>query len=352
MSLEKKAVILSPSNGVGGVETFCRTLQLCMKKNGWSVDIVSPPQQGVLAKIAHLVGLGAPFDGLVAGRLAKRQGHDLLVTNGLLGWNVKRGRIVNIQHGTFAASAERIDKGRSSLKWFIKRFIWGHFEQVAARRAGTIVAVSEDTKRSVEQYYKTPVDRVIENAVDTDMFRTMDRQEARGKLGLPLDKKIVLFVGRMEYAKGGDIIERMMAEIGDEAIFVFVLGNRWNMPRNNVRVFHNVPNHELPPFYAAADVFVFPSRHEGCALAVIEAMSCELPCVLSEVGHALDIKRAAALGRRVVPQGDAEAFIVTVKNLLAASEEERQIIGRAARDYVVQHNSLDGFCRAYNEIAL
>ncbi|MCL4399802.1 glycosyltransferase family 4 protein [Patescibacteria group bacterium] len=346
----KKVIILSPSNGVGGVETFCHTLKSCLDKNGFDAEILAADRNKV-PRFIRLVGLGAPWSGFLVGNLAKKRHYDFLVTNGLLGWNVTFGNILNIQHGTFAASAERIDRGVNFLKWFMKRFVWGYFEGKAAKRASFVVAVSEDTRNSVERYYKVKVNCVIENAVDLDLFKSVSKTEARKSLNLPIDKKIVLFVGRMEYAKGQDIIEKFMkGSVEKDVMFVLVLGNSWSSNKENVRVFSNVPNDKLPPFYSAADIFIFPSRHEGCAIAIIEAMSCGLPFVISEVGHALDIKKEKALGKYVIPLGNEPIFLKTVDEVMSLSGEELKKVSDAERNYVEKNNSLNEFCGSYIKI--
>ena len=197
-----RVIILSPSqNVVGGVERFCSYLKDIFEEDENAVQVISPEDLH-MARWRRFGFWSVPYISFRLGIYAERLGYDIVVTNGALGWNLKKGRIVNVQHGNFAAAADAIDKGKNFPRWLIRKFFWGHFEKIAARHAGTVVAVSEETARFLKKYYHIE-STVIGNAVDADFFRHEDKDAARTFFQLPLDKKLVLFVGRIGYSKRG-----------------------------------------------------------------------------------------------------------------------------------------------------
>lgn len=120
--------------------------------------------------------------------------------------------------------------------------------------------------------------RLIFNGVDISVFHdipTNERALMRGKLGLPIDKKIVLFVGRFVRKKG---IHRIIAlsKLFPTVTFVFV-GSGPEAPNEaigNVIVIGRVEHDRLVHYYQAADLFLLPSSGEGMPLVVQEALCC------------------------------------------------------------------------------
>lgn len=284
-----KIIILSPSNNVvGGVEHFCDYLKNVYRDVGYEVEIVVASKKAFIFKFFSLIGLGAPYLGWKSGMAVRKKNYDILVTNGFLGWNINRGKIINVQHGTFAASADRIDKGRNNFKWFVKKYIWGFFEKIAAQKANFVVAVSEETARSVKKYYKIKDVKVISNSVDFQIFSKKDKKLSREKFSLSNNEKLALFIGRFEYGKGSDIISNSLPKLITENCKVVVASNsEINLP--GIISLKDVAYDKLPFLYSACDLFIFPSRHEGCSLSLIEAMGCEVPFLATNVGSVEEI---------------------------------------------------------------
>ncbi|HET9481828.1 MAG TPA: glycosyltransferase family 4 protein, partial [Candidatus Polarisedimenticolia bacterium] len=88
-----------------------------------------------------------------------------------------------------------------------------------------------------------------------------------------------------------------------------------------------------------AAVFVLPSRTEAAPVALMEAMSCGLACVASDVGGVgamLDGGRCGVL----VPAGDPQAMAGAIAGLLA-DPARRRTLGAAARDRALRHYRLE-----------
>lgn len=336
-----KIIILSPSDkNTGGVERFCFSLKDILSGNGDDVKIMSP-KKGLLSMVAKKIALGVPYDGWALGKRAWLEKYDLVITNGALGWNLKDGHIINIQHGTFAAAAERIDKSKNLIKWLIKRLVWGYFEKKAAEH-GFVVAVSGGTADSVKKYYKVRVDAIIPNGIDVGLFKKRDKVESRKLFNLPLDRKIVAFDGRFEYGKGSDVLEAMIPEfIKNSWVLAIATNYTDDVPLSETIRTFPVAYEELPYFYSSADVFVFPSRHEGCSYALMGAMSCEVSVVSSAVAM-------EATADRSIPFWDissVESFIPSdfykkIQYILSLPPDKTISLGREERSYVEKNRSM------------
>jgi glycosyltransferase involved in cell wall biosynthesis len=97
---------------------------------------------------------------------------------------------------------------------------------------------------------------------------------------------------------------------------------------------------EIRQYLSAADVYVFPSRHEGFPVAPLEAMACGLPIVAASAPGVADIfDEGEKSGGLVVPVGDGASLSKNLGFLLDDNETAR-LLGMRARERVEQAFSL------------
>jgi glycosyltransferase involved in cell wall biosynthesis len=131
---------------------------------------------------------------------------------------------------------------------------------------------------------------VLPNGVNMDLFRPIDRSEARKALSLP-DKKIVLFPAdparpEKNFKLASDAFNRLGRE---DTILLPV---------------HDVPHHLIPYYMNSADVLLLTSLWEGSVNAVKEALACNLKVVSTDVG---DVRRnIAGLSGCYITSSDAD----------------------------------------------
>ena len=102
--------------------------------------------------------------------------------------------------------------------------------------------------------------------------------------------------------------------------------------------FHNLPivfagfrqQEELPRYYAAADIFVFPTRTDPWGLVLNEAMSCALPVIASAAAGAVDDLVKPGVNGFVHMPGDIDALAQHIETLLN-SPDMRQNMGNCLR---------------------
>lgn len=102
---------------------------------------------------------------------------------------------------------------------------------------------------------------VAPNAIDADLFKTMDKEECRKKLGLPNDKFIVGFVGGFIERKGDKRLLEAINQLDD--VYVAFAGRGANPPTGDKVLFCKALEHEdVPEFLNAVDVFCLPTLSE------------------------------------------------------------------------------------------
>lgn len=156
------------------------------------------------------------------------------------------------------------------------------------------------------------------------------------------DGETVLFVGRLRYYKGVDVLLRAMALLPVGRLVVVGDGpmrSKWErlVARldlgQRVEFVGEVSDVERSAYYAAADVFVLPSvsRAEAYGIVLLEAMAAGVPIVSTELGTGTSWVNLDGTTGRVVPPNDPEALADAIRGLLQ-DRPLRAEMGRAARE--------------------
>ena len=153
-----------------------------------------------------------------------------------------------------------------------------------------IVSVSTANRKllsAMDVFPKTKVE-VFPNGIHTSRFRAYDQVEARKKFGFPQNRFIVAFLGSFDDRKG--VLRAASAVNGLDNVSIAFAGKGPLQPKGD-NIIHSgiVKPEDVPYFLSAADVFLLPTRNEGCSNAVIEAMSCGLPIISSNLPFNEDI---------------------------------------------------------------
>jgi glycosyltransferase involved in cell wall biosynthesis len=163
--------------------------------------------------------------------------------------------------------------------------------EMACRKYERVVGVSDFVRRSAGTGLAGRM-VVIHNGVDQDLFKAADKEikaAVRSKLNLPKDKHIFLTSGLSRRKDPMTVIKAFLkSKVNQNAILV-LLGDgtlredcsRLIAGNSNIRIVGFAEN--VTDYLGAADIFVSASLTEGCPNAVIEALACGLPVVLSDI---------------------------------------------------------------------
>jgi len=218
-----------------------------------------------------------------------------------------------------------------------KRFYLGLFTRLSARRARRIIAISESTKRDVVRLLGVPPEKVevVYCGID-EAFRPLAEEQVaafRSKRGLP--ERFILFVGTIEPRKNVTRLIEAFADLRsfDVAQDTFaicdlrlVIGGAkgWFYQDVFARVEElgledkvifpgYIPVSELPLWYNAAELFVYPSLYEGFGLPPLEAMACGTPVVAANTSSLPEVVGEAGL---IVDPLDVEGLAEAMRRAL------------------------------------
>jgi glycosyltransferase involved in cell wall biosynthesis len=261
---------------------------------------------------------------------------------------VALGRLLRVP--TFATF-----QGGDYQRWRLERWLRPH---AVRRSAGLIVGARAEASR-VKAAYGVADGRMalIPNPVDTTAWRPGDRESARRALGIPAGAAVVAWHGRLAiWKKGLDILleawERLCRRRADELRLLLIGAGRDSgelaarLERSSLPGVVWVDElltspAEIAGHLAAADVYAFPSRHEGFPVALVEAIACGLPVVASDATGVEDILGDPRARAGVVVAREDPAALVDALERLLDDPERRRTLGLRARQRAQDHFSLD-----------
>lgn len=216
--------------------------------------------------------------------------------------------------------------------------------------------------RSIKDFYAqhvldTDCFHVIPNGVDSDLFRPMNKAQARSQVAEILDRreiknqKIVGFFGRFQPEKGAGLFIKIAAMLPDVLFFVVAptlhAYQLQKLPPNLIYIGEQPPREMLPLYLNTFDVHCFPSivGEEAFGNAVLETMACGVPPVVTNFAGLPEVVGDA--GRVVACQTfeqdigsfagyvEPEALLTAIQELLD-NDACRMELGQKARDRALE----------------
>lgn len=198
--------------------------------------------------------------------------------------------------------------------------------------------------------------RVVPYGIDVLLFKdTPATLERAAALREAHARKIVLFVGRLVYYKGADVLLRAMRSVDADLVVIgrgpmegelreYALAHGIS---SRVTFLEPLPDAELAAWYHAADIFCLPSvaRSEAFGLVQIEAHASGTPAVSTDLTTGVPFANLDGVTGLTVPVGDAEALAGALTRLVV-DDELRARLGaqareRARRDFTIPRMAAD-----------
>ena len=208
---------------------------------------------------------------------------------------------------------------------------------------------------------------LIPNAVDIEFFHPTSHEEMlkiRSKHKIPEQSFVFLYVGRLEYVKGLDILIKAWSNISPcqhEKMQLYLVGDgslRAELealagalcPDSSINFIGKQDN--IRDWYWAADIFVLPSRSEGLSNALVEAMACGMLVLCSNTGGALEIVEHEKTGLLFTSEDISSLTRALIKSYRLGAQ--RKDMGNFAREKISQEASLslisDQFSNLYKTL--
>jgi glycosyltransferase involved in cell wall biosynthesis len=269
--------------------------------------------------------------------------------------------------------------GLHSDAWLVKVFL--KTRNWFLMKADGFIAISSTIREELEQTGELPPKKIvtIPNSVDARLFCPIEepaREMLREQLGMPSDRVIAVYAGRLVTYKGLPFLIRIWGRVIEKhpQICLYLVGSgsldihnceselRTSVKANNldahVRFTGEVS--DVHRYLQAADFFVFPTEDEAFGIALIEAMACGLPAIATPVGGIRDIITDGINGL-LVPPGDETGWLTAIDRLTTGKDfaerlqqsalhtvRERYTISHVTEAYLDLFNNLIRFEHSEN----
>ena len=263
---------------------------------------------------------------------------------------------------------------RLGLRFRFARFL----ELESIRRAVGILAISEATKRDLQEILNIPAEKIVVTplAADDRFFEPRDRDESsralRARFGIRAESPVLLYVGGIDPRKNVPFLLEVFAEMLSrrnvpEATLLLVGKydkNREYEPlrqqisrlglSDRVILTGFVADEELPTFYAGATLSVFPSLYEGFGLPVLESLAVGTFVVC---GNNSSLPEVTGPDYPLVEGTEREAWIAAIERALqdSAYRKQHSMVGQGrARGFSwanTAQKSIDGYSRFLGEMS-
>ena len=346
------AFIIPGLDRIGGAERQVILLAKGLRKRGWRVSVIALSGTGGdsaatlgAARVEFLTlemrkGLADPRGWIRFHRWLKQESPDVLHAH--------------LAHATWLARWSRL---AAATRVVIDTLHSSH-TGTAGRRVGyrmsgwlsdEVTAVSHAVAQAHLASKMAHQITVLPNGVDTLEYKPDSAARAALRVELSLHQGFLWFAaGRLDPVKDYPTLLSAMAQLPPAAILVIAGGGPCeNVLRKQaqslgieyrVRFIGVVP--DVRRWMQAADGFVLASRWEGLPMALLESAACGLPAVATKVPGTCEAILEGRTGWLTAP-GDSRALAESMIQMMGTPVEVRETMGRQARNFVLDHFSLD-----------
>jgi UDP-glucose:(heptosyl)LPS alpha-1,3-glucosyltransferase len=250
-------------------------------------------------------------------------------------------RRCDVYHPHAGLAAAAVDKGhekhtgtrRALAKIFNRfnpkrqRFAAIERELVEKAKPPLVICLSDYIRKEVQSYYALNESNLVTlfNAVDLKRFdpaaRPDARNETRESLGLEPSSVAALIIAQDFERKGLREAIQATALVKNPRLKLIVIGKQDTTPYRQLAdslgapvLFHG-PTNDVHPFYAAADFFVLPTKHDPCSLVVLEALAMGLPVISTRQNGATEIMQNGIDGFVLDRPTDVDALAQAMRKL-------------------------------------
>jgi glycosyltransferase involved in cell wall biosynthesis len=210
----------------------------------------------------------------------------------------------------------------------IDRKIYNYKFKKACENADTIIAISEQTKRDIIDFFKINENKinVVYQGCDPIFYEEVNQlrlDEVKSNFNLP--DEFLLCVGSIENRKNQLLILKALCHlpenihvvlVGKPTEYCKILNNFIDLHQLQIRVLFltSVNFEDLPAIYQLAKIFVYPSKFEGFGIPILEALNCGVP-VIAAKGSCLE--EAGGPDSLYIEQDNALQLVETIDRIIA-----------------------------------
>jgi len=205
---------------------------------------------------------------------------------------------------------------------FVRNILHIPYRQIAKgifEKSKRIICVSDYERDLIAKRFKVPAEKIsiIPNGINTVEFNLPKK--------FFKDRKVILYVGRLEKYKGVHLLIKMIAKLEDDYCLVIVGKGPYKVPlfqlasklgvQKRIEFYQDLSRQELLSRFTEADLFVLLSAHEAYGISVAEALASGTPCIVansSALAEWIDNKNCFGINYPI----DIEELACAVNNVI------------------------------------
>lgn len=245
-----------------------------------------------------------------------------------------------------------IYRDSTSLEWKLKNWVYSKSNLTIITLSNWLTEQSKTSMLNRFPIYHIP------NGIDTNAYQPLDRQLCKAVLDIPSNKRVLLFGADSlkDQRKGGNLLLKTLQQLpqflkSETVLLTFGNGSETITSELGMRTINlgYINSDRLKSIaYAAADLFVFPTRADNLPLVLQESMACGTPMVSFDIGGVPDLVRHMVTGYLAKPE-DAKDFCKGIVMLLE-DEQLRQTMSANCRTIALAEYSLELQAKRYIEL--
>ena len=207
--------------------------------------------------------------------------------------------------------------------------------------ASLLFRVNKNTISKLKEFNKNVFE--LKNGYDSELFSYYNKKIVlRKELGLPIDKKIIIYISFFSSRKNQKLLVDFMSKnINNKNLFCLLIGSENNYSKilkkyiidnhidYNTKILH-IDRIELPKWLNVGDIFAFPSKKESFGIVQVEAMACGLPVVAMNNGGSEEIILNSKLG--VLSNSESD-FLTKLQKAIYMSWDNNYIANYTKTNY-------------------
>ena len=352
----------------GGMNVYVRDLALYLGRKGIQLDVFTRSQDEHVPHVLHDLGFGNRVVHITAGPEHPLPRPELACfvpefAENILDFAEKKGLKYDLIHSHYWMSGLAAEELKAT--WHVPIIQMFHTlgklknqvaqnadeaegdyrilgENRAISIADKIIASTSTEKSQLESLYDADPDKIeiIPPGVDLSHFYPIPPDESKEFVGIPLDKRMLLFVGRIDPIKGIKTLLKAIGYLSDngqaeENLCLVVIGGELEdengQESDEMKLLHQLRDKyglqelvtflgkrsqdSLPYYYSAAEMVIMPSHYESFGMVALESMACGTPVIASLVGGLVHLVEDEVTGYHV-PVDDPLALCERITCLL------------------------------------
>lgn len=278
--------------------------------------------------------------------------HEIHNLHGLVLLRLLKNKNVIVQHHGGSSPLKHLKQSKKYRKFFLF-FLLAHFlEGIVLKNAKVYFALTQDEINYLKK--KSPKSRIYFNTmgITDDYYKKVPKNYARKKFNLLLNKKIVIYIGRINEEKGIRYLLDAMKILKDVELKILGFTQQIDYFKEyakknnlkNVEFLGGVFGEKKMLYLSAADALILPSSKEGAPVTIMEALARNTPVIVTNVGGIPLMVKNGQEGI-IIKQKSSKDIVKSVREILRWKKKNVQKYAERYRWKKIIENTIKNYER-------